>query len=42
MRVYIKKYTGYTDTQPEGTVDDIVNNVKLSIMTIKKMEDIKW
>jgi len=42
IRVYIKKNTGYTDTQPEGTVDDIVNNVKSNIMTIKKMEDIKW
>jgi hypothetical protein len=42
FRVYIKKNTGYTDTQPEGTVDDIVNNVKSNIMTINKMEDIKW
>jgi hypothetical protein len=42
IRVYLKKNTGYTDTQPEGTVDDIINNVKLTIMIIKKMEDIKW
>jgi hypothetical protein len=41
-RVYIKKNTGYTDTQPEGTVDDIVKSVKSNIMVINKMEDIKW
>jgi hypothetical protein len=42
FRVYIKKNTGYTDTQPEGTVDEIVNKVKSTIMIINKMEDIKW
>ena len=42
FRVYIKKNTGYTDTQPEGTVDEIVNKVKSTIMIINKIEDIKW
>ena len=42
FRVYIKKNTGYTDTQPEGTADEIVNKVKSTIMIINKMEDIKW
>ena len=42
FRVYIKKNTGYTDTQPEGTADDIVNKVKSTIMVINKMEDIVW
>ena len=41
-RVYIKKNTGYTDTQPEGTADEIVNKVKSTIMIINKTEDIKW
>ena len=36
-RVYIKKNTGYTDTQPEGTADEIVNKVKSTIMIINKI-----
>jgi hypothetical protein len=42
-RLYIKKFTGYTDNNlNEGESDDLINNVRNLLMSINKIEDVKY
>lgn len=40
-RVFVKKYTGYTDMDKiEGNNDKLIEEIRMRIMTIKKIEDV--